>query len=237
MKKISIRLADVKKKGKETLFIIPYFFTLANACFGFLSIISAFDKQFSLAAYCIMLAALMDLCDGRLARAFGSTSSIGMELDSLCDAVSFCLAPALLLYVWKINNISYFGITSLIVYLCAGLLRLARFNVLATTNKKENFVGLPTPLAAIFIAQLVLHFDLSSLSFLWSMIIGFSLLMVSNVTFLSFKKSKLFCFILPLIIVVLLLSILFNSSLFLLGLSFYIILSTLFCLLHKLAVI
>ncbi|MDP3888991.1 MAG: CDP-diacylglycerol--serine O-phosphatidyltransferase, partial [bacterium] len=152
----SIRLQAIKKSGKKNLFIIPYIFTFLNACFGFLSIIKTLEFDFVMAAYCIILAACMDLLDGRLARAFGSTSCFGMELDSLCDAISFCLAPAILLYNWYLTDLDLVGFVVLSFYICAGLSRLARFNIGIHTNKMF-FVGLPTPVAAFLMSEFVLH--------------------------------------------------------------------------------
>ena len=87
MKLISFK--KLQHSGKKNLFIIPFLFTFGNALCGFMSVIKTLDEEYLLAALFILLAALMDLCDGRLARWFGSTSVLGMELDSLCDAISF----------------------------------------------------------------------------------------------------------------------------------------------------
>jgi len=181
---LKFKLKKLKEKGKQNLFVIPYFFTFANAVFGLFSVIKTLEGDFLSAAYCIMLAGVMDLFDGRLARAFGSTSVLGMELDSLCDAVSFCFAPAILLYSWYLHNIGIFGFIAVSLYLCCGLLRLAKFNILSSEDSsfprsspgpfglrsgrdaegqagsaQEFFIGLTTTLSAFLIAQLVLNFD------------------------------------------------------------------------------
>src|SRR5581483_7627158 len=106
-------------------------------------------------AYYIILAAFMDLIDGRLARALGSSSYFGMELDSLCDAISFCLAPSVLLYSWFPGPVVGWGTLSLVLYLCLGLSRLARFNLTAE-KQQAAFIGLPTPIAAFFVSTLIL---------------------------------------------------------------------------------
>jgi CDP-diacylglycerol---serine O-phosphatidyltransferase len=133
-----------KKRYKESLHIIPYFFTFANALFGFLSVIAALKGNFILAASYIGLAACMDACDGRLARAFGSTSYLGAELDGLCDAISFCCAPPILLYCFYQDTMGIVGLAILGSYLCAGLFRLAKFNTTKTTYN-GYFSGLSTP--------------------------------------------------------------------------------------------
>lgn len=187
-----------KKRYKQSLFVIPYLFTYLNAIFGFLSILKAFEGDFITAAYYIILAALMDGCDGRLARALGSASYFGMELDSLCDAISFCLAPTILIYCWIPNTIALPGKLALAFYLCAGLARLAKFNT--TTDKQQtDFIGLPTTIAAFFISSLVLYDSwieshswklLLNKPVLFSVICFIAYLMVSSVRFYSFKKYK-----------------------------------------------
>jgi len=78
--------------------IIPHLFTLGNAFFGFISIIFASQGLFVAASHFILMGALMDALDGRIARLLQAESPIGVELDSLCDAITFCLSPAILMY-------------------------------------------------------------------------------------------------------------------------------------------
>src|SRR3989338_3074570 len=108
--------------------LIPFFFTFGNVFFGFYSIIKTIEGDFIAAALCIMAAAIMDAIDGRLARFLGTAGDLGSELDSLCDAVSFCLAPSVLLYSWYLHDFGHAGlfVPALVLYLCAGLFRLAR---------------------------------------------------------------------------------------------------------------
>lgn len=182
-----------KKRCKDSMFLIPYLFTFANALFGFLAVVESIQGNTLHAACCIGLAALMDLFDGRVARALGSTSFIGAELDTLCDAVSFCFAPTMLLYNFYDFDIVTFGTMALVFYLCAGLFRLARFNVMPTNS--GNFSGLPTPVSAFFLSSTVIYQQ-------WFMehmprvvtpthhslfIIGLGLLMISSIPFPSFK--------------------------------------------------
>ncbi len=188
-----------RQRYKKSLNVIPYFFTYLNAIFGFLSILKALDGYYITAAYYIMLAAFMDAIDGRLARALGSTSYFGMELDSLCDAISFCLAPTVLLYCWYPDPVLGLSKFALVVYLCLGLFRLARFNV--TAEKQQSyFLGLPTPIAAFFVASLVLYdtwiathwFKLIlSKTILFSLVAFVAVLMVLPIKFYSFKRYKL----------------------------------------------
>jgi CDP-diacylglycerol--serine O-phosphatidyltransferase len=199
------------QKSKQSLIAIPFFFTFANAALGLLSILQALDAEYVTAAYCILLAAFMDSFDGRVARALGLTSSLGMELDSLCDAISFCLAPAVLLYSFSLHEFGILGTCAVILYLCAGLFRLARFNV-TSSNTPGYFLGLPTPMAAFVLICLVIYNDWISNStihfilnkyWLVSIIIACAILMVSSILFPSFKqaprqKKKLFIKSIPL---------------------------------------
>lgn len=196
------RINLLKTNSKKTLHVIPFFFTFANALLGLLSVVKAIDDQFIVAVYCILLAAFMDTLDGRLARAFDSTSGLGTELDSLCDAISFCIAPVILLYSWGVQDFGIIGLAVLGLYLCAGLFRLARFNVIQQDGSQPSssfFLGLPTPMAAFFLLSFVLYrdwFEYCSVYFLFergffSLIILFvALLMVSTIPFPSFKKYK-----------------------------------------------
>jgi CDP-diacylglycerol--serine O-phosphatidyltransferase len=187
-----ISLYSLKEFGKKKKFIIPCIFTLLNACFGFFSIIKTLEFDFVSAAYFIVGAAWMDMIDGRIARLFGSTSAIGKELDSLADAVSFCVAPAILLHTRYCIGTSYISAIVLSVYICAGLSRLARFNVSKPTF---FFIGLPTPIAAFFVTQLVLQtnwlahngYTLTHTTLL-ALVLLLSLLMISPIRYPSFKK-------------------------------------------------
>lgn len=197
MKLISFK--KLQHSGKKNLFVIPFFFTFGNAFCGFLSVINTLEENYFMAALFILLAALMDLCDGRLARWFGSTSVLGMELDSLCDAISFCFAPAILLYSWSLYQLGTFGMIVLGLYLCAGLFRLARFNI-SSVNQTSYFTGLPTTIAAFFFANLVLYESWIAQSAFAAMVrperIAFvgaviALLMISYVKFPSLKVVKM----------------------------------------------
>lgn len=188
-----------KAKCRQSLWTIPFLFTFANALLGFLAVIKALDADFTAAAYCILLAAFMDGCDGRLARAFGSTSEIGTELDSLCDAISFCVSPAILLYSWELQDYGMFGLIVLGIYLCAGLVRLAKFNT-GSDHQSLVFLGLPTTVAAFGIASFILYEDwiaVSRLSFLLNkpglivLIALISFLMVSTIRFPGIKQYRL----------------------------------------------
>ena len=185
------------KKKRRARAGIPHAITLLNAVLGLMAINLALEGSFVLSAKLIMLAALVDGCDGRVARAMGLASGFGLELDSLCDAVSFCLAPAVLLYSWRLHGLGLAGTVATAIYMCAGLLRLAKFNI--TSDRQGSFFsGLPTPLAAIVLAGCVTGeawLSVSRLGFLTHarplsmVVIVLAFLMVSKVRFPAFKKG------------------------------------------------
>ena len=174
-----------QKKYKTYLFVVPYFFTYLNAFFGLICVLRTLDNDYFGACCFIFLAALMDLLDGKLARALGSCSDFGMELDSLCDAISFCLAPAVLLYSF-IPDVGRFGLFALGAYVCAGLFRLARFNTCFDQDIKK-FTGLPTTFAGVLIAIAVISgFQIPNFLF-YFFITLIALLMISKINLPSFK--------------------------------------------------
>lgn len=232
---------SLSRSGKKKLFVIPYFFTFASAIFGLFSVIKTFEGNFVTAAYFILFAGIMDAFDGRLARAFGSSSYLGMELDSLCDAISFCFAPAILLYSWRFDDFGLWGIAVLAFYLCAGLLRLAKFNIATASKPKEIgfFIGLPTTLAALLISLLVINYQWASeriFAFLkhptaMMLFVGIlAFLMVSPVRFLSFKKinPRLSIFGGLILLILLMFSVVHGIPLFFLGLFSYVLSCILF---------
>ncbi|MFH0898565.1 MAG: CDP-diacylglycerol--serine O-phosphatidyltransferase [bacterium] len=183
------RRRRLMRKGLQ---VLPNLFTLGNGFFGFLSIIFSANEDFVGAAYFILLGALMDLLDGRMARMVGVTSEVGMQLDSLCDAVTFCLAPAFLMYSWNLHQIEFLGFLSCVFFLLAGILRLARFNV---TSEVQSifFLGVPTTVAGCFLATFFLNvqsYSLSNTVFLLglaTLVCVMAYLMVSPIQFPTFK--------------------------------------------------
>lgn len=124
--------------------------TLINLVFGCLSLISTLDGKYTIGAIYILASVVMDGLDGRIARRLGVISDIGKELDSLCDLVSFGVAPALLLYAQVLHSLpALLGLVAAVLYINCGAFRLARFNVL---NIKEYFVGIPITMAGGILA-------------------------------------------------------------------------------------
>ena len=180
---------------KRKFRFLPHLFTLGNAFFGFSSLILVFEGELVAAAYCIFLGALMDALDGRVARFMGVESELGVQLDSLCDAISFCLAPAFLVYVWILKQLGIVGVIVGALFLLAGLLRLARFNLI---HAKQTifFLGLPTTVAGCFLTTVLLNskllvYNSQFIFFVALLVVILSWLMISSVRFPSFKQ-KLF---------------------------------------------
>ena len=127
---------------KKTRYLLPNILTLVGVCLGISSIKFAIDKNFSLAVIFILLAAILDALDGRIARLIKATSEFGKELDSLTDFVSFGIAPALILYFWELNNYGKIGWTITLIYSVCCVIRLARFNLTkfdGTDVWKQNY--------------------------------------------------------------------------------------------------
>lgn len=157
----------------------PSMLTLLNIIFGSLAIIYSLDQNYKTAALFILCAVIMDSLDGKMARKLDSTSEMGKELDSLCDLVSFGVAPAILIYsqVFYLQQ-NLYGLFVTIFFIVCGALRLARFNVL---NIHDYFLGVPITMAGGLLALFSL-FSLYSNQYLTLLFIFLlSLLMISNI--------------------------------------------------------
>jgi len=205
---------------------LPNLITLVNLFFGFLSILNSYIANYSLACYFILLAAVLDSLDGKIARLFGVSTEFGKELDSLADLVSFCLAPSVLVYILYSQNMP--GISGELIAaapLLLGVIRLAHYNI----SENENisyFKGLPTTFNAIFICSLILYIEniktiapeYSQPRFLLPIIVSSSFLMISRIKYpkfplINFHSGKSNSIGLVIIISILFLfSILFNQE-------------------------
>jgi len=134
--------------------LLPNMLTLIGVCIGLTSIRFALSGEFHLAIIAIIFAALIDGLDGRIARLIKGTSKVGKELDSLTDMISFGVAPAFIMYFWKLNTLGRFGWLLCLVYVICVALRLARFNI--SSNKESSwrdnfFEGVPSPAGGILV--------------------------------------------------------------------------------------
>lgn len=178
------------------IYVLPNLVTTANMFFGFFAIIQAIKGEYLFASYAIVAAAFFDQLDGRVARMTHSTSQFGAEYDSLCDLVSFGVAPALLLYLWALHPFGRLGWVVSFLFAACGALRLARFNVQKNIVEKAYFQGLPVPMAAGIVASCVLFVEDLQLDPVGSvpllvMTALLAFVMVSNFRYRSFKDLDL----------------------------------------------
>jgi len=204
-----LNFAKLKHQGTVAL---PSLFTIGNMACGFFAILAAIDKEFARAGWLIIGAMVMDSLDGRVARLVKAESKFGVEIDSLADFLSFGVAPAYIMYLFLLKDYGFWGYPVAFIYALCGVLRLARFNVMSHDGKssKKYFTGLPIPAGAGILASFVLSYSLlesdsvshsmkfisSELPLIYTLIpflmIGISLLMVSNIPYAAFKSGNLF---------------------------------------------
>ena len=149
--KNNLKIISDKKNARV---ILPNMLTLIGVCIGLTSIRFALDGKFEFAIIAIIFAALIDGLDGRIARLIKGTSKVGKELDSLTDMISFGVAPAFIMYFWKLNTLGRFGWLVCLIYVICVALRLARFNVNSDQDPswRDNFFeGVPSPAGGILV--------------------------------------------------------------------------------------
>lgn len=181
------------KKFRE-IYLIPNSLTIISIFFGYLSIFAAFRGKYLWAAYWIIIAAVVDAFDGIIARLTETQSDFGIELDSLADAFSFGVAPSFLLYFWGFRHVNHSDISIFFsfIFLAAGILRLARFNILQKNKTDRRFyTGLTVPSAALLLAAIVLYHPQPirvklHMFLLALLIIILSLCMVSTIKYKNF---------------------------------------------------
>ena len=182
-------------KGK-TISLLPSILTTASLFSGFYSIISSINGHFFHAAVAIIIAGIFDGLDGRVARLTGTTSNFGKEYDSLCDLISFGMAPAVLAYEWVLQPYGRYGWLAAFLYVATTALRLARFNTQDVKDAKKTFTGLPCPAAGATIATALLFckfFHLAGRHIEISLVVAvyaLSYLMVSSIPYQSFKQAE-----------------------------------------------
>ena len=193
---------------KKGIYILPNAITLSSMFAGFYSIVASFNADYERAAWAILIASIFDVLDGWVARMTRTTTKFGIEIDSLSDAISFGVAPGILVYSWSLQSFGKPGwLASFFMVACAAL-RLARFNVQMGKEEKKHFTGLPSPAAALMIATTVLAQQevidiLRRLGFEWLadmmgleyqvLVLTFIVagLMVSNIKYHGLKEANL----------------------------------------------
>lgn len=191
------RSQDKRPRVRRGVALLPSLFTMGNMFCGYSCIIYSLRGDFESAAPYIGISIVLDMLDGRIARLTGTSSEFGVQLDSLADAISFGVAPAILAYAWGLEPLGRLGMFSGFLFVSAAVLRLARFNVQsATGGDRRYFVGMPSPAAAGVPAATVYMFSggltdyRASLGAL-AMVLLPALLMVSTIRFRSFKTLDL----------------------------------------------
>ncbi len=187
--------------SKKTRYLLPNILTLAGVCLGISSIKFSIDGNFSLAVTLILLAAILDALDGRIARLIKGTSEFGKELDSLTDFVSFGIAPVFILYFWQLNTYGKLGWAISLTYSVCCVLRLARFNLAKYDGQQEwknnFFEGVPSPAGGLLILMPLIYelteidFNISVREYTPFLTIIIAVLLVSKIPTLSFKKISI----------------------------------------------
>ena len=193
---------------RKTYYILPNLFTLSSVFCGFVSIsLSASGQAGSdlyQAALAICFGFFFDTADGRVARLTKTQTDLGRDLDSLADAITFGVAPAIMVYKWGLTNFGRWGIFFAGLYVCAGVMRLARFNVLSRredatghTSPGKYTLGLTIPASAsvlvfmVLVAHNVGQYRMVNDGVVATVVLVLSYLMVSRVRFRSFKDLRL----------------------------------------------
>ena len=187
--------------SKKTRHLLPNILTLGGVCLGISSIKFSIDGNYSLAVILILLAAILDALDGRIARLIKGTSEFGKELDSLTDFVSFGIAPVFTLYFWELNAHGKLGWAITLVYSVCCVLRLARFNLTKIDDnqswKNNFFEGIPSPAGGLLILMPLIYeltdfnFNLDVRNFTPYLTIVIALLLVSKIPTPSLKKISI----------------------------------------------
>ncbi len=186
------------RKRIRGVYLLPNLLTSASLFGGFYSIVASLDGSFVKASIAILISAVLDALDGRIARLTGSSSKFGVEYDSLSDLIAFGLAPAILIFTWALRPFGRYGWLAAFIYVVCGALRLARYNVQVTNVESSHFNGLPIPAAASLVASTVLLFHYlgqaqTTAKHVTILIVVYmlALLMVSNIKYYSFKELNL----------------------------------------------
>jgi CDP-diacylglycerol--serine O-phosphatidyltransferase len=195
---------------RKTYYVLPNLFTLSSVFCGFISISLSASGQGGAdlyqAALAICFGFFFDTADGRVARLTKTQTDLGRDLDSLADLVTFGVAPGLLVYKWGLTSFGRWGMFVAGLYVCAGALRLARFNVLARREEAASggaktppkyTLGLTIPMAASVLVLMVIvthnvgTYQWLTEGFVAVVVLVLSYLMVSRVSFRSFKDIRL----------------------------------------------
>ncbi|EIJ36623.1 CDP-diacylglycerol--serine O-phosphatidyltransferase [Thiothrix nivea DSM 5205] len=190
--------------ARKGIYLLPNLLTTGAMFGGFYAVVAAMQGKFEAAAIAVFVAMILDGLDGRVARMTNTQSEFGAQYDSMADLISFGVAPGLVMYQWALVHLQSFGASwgkagwlAAFVYVACAALRLARFNTQIGKVDKRFFVGLPSPAAAAVMVGMVWVFhdleitgrNVQLPALLLTLSVG--LLMVSNISFYSFKDFDL----------------------------------------------
>ena len=220
-----------KKPVSKSVYILPNLFTVGSMFCAFWGLLMAHGENFTGCAIAILVSALLDGMDGKIARLTHSASDFGVQLDSLADAIAFGATPAYMILLWQLHSLGRLGMAVSFLFMACGALRLARFNVMAGTSaSKKFFTGLPIPAARCALSCLVLFQNYLPPSiypiltwFTLALTFALGLLMVSRVPYFAFKDFsgiRLKTFSMMVILVVVFALIIVEPKLF--GFSFFL---------------
>lgn len=211
-----IQLSKQKLKALPFRKIAPNIVTLLALCAGVTSIRYSIQGDWAKAVLCVFVAAFFDLLDGRVARMLKGSTKFGAELDSLCDCISFGVAPAIMIFQWTMYDLPKFGWFFCLLLTVGMALRLARFNTMLEDEPmpvywQHFFVGVPAPAAAALVMMpIMLSFNfpeyeavLRSNVFCAILLVVVTFLMVSRIPTFSTKKLKVPTYLMmPLMLIV-----------------------------------
>lgn len=194
---------DSSRPRNRHIYLLPNLLTTGNLFAGFYAILAAASGNFQHACFAVLVAAVFDGVDGRVARLTGTTSAFGVQYDSLADLVSFGMAPALVMYHWSLISLRLdgtvygkLGWAGAFTYMACAALRLARFNTQVGVVDNRWFIGLNSPSSAAVMVGFIwsmIDFELSGMDLRFialAVTVACALLMVSRFRYTSFKGSK-----------------------------------------------
>ena len=197
-------MGPARKIGQSGVFLLPNALTTGALFAAFYSIIAGINGNFAGAAIAIVIAGVLDGLDGRVARMTNTQSDFGVQYDSLCDLISFGLAPALLAFNWSLKTLAEYGPfagklgwLAAFLYVACAALRLARFNTQAEHDDKSYFQGLASPAAAgtlVTTIWFLVDRGISGTSvqwLIWLQTVLLGMLMFSQIRYISFKNWSL----------------------------------------------
>nr|WP_249200552.1 phosphatidylcholine/phosphatidylserine synthase [Thetidibacter halocola] len=181
--------------------LLPNLLTVLAICAGLSAIRFASAGNYVLAVQLVLIACVLDMLDGRLARALGVDGTLGAELDSLADFLNFGVAPPLILYFWALGETRSLGWLAVLFYTICCVLRLARFNMQVHGNggaaPAEHFTGLPSPggamivLLPMFVSFALLERPTAPVGIVVTTLVIVGTLMISRIPVPSFKTIRI----------------------------------------------